>query len=409
VREQARIVNSLLKLRFERLLPEVMRETDFDMWLLLCNEDNPDPVFNTMVPFDTWTPILQIVVLARNADGAVDRLNLSRTNMRGLYENGWDPNGKDDQWACLKRVVKERNPKRIGVNESEVMWAADGLTATLRRKLEATLGARHASRLQSAEPLCIRWLETLIDEELVVYERAVSLGHYLIRDTFSSHAITPGVTTCEDLRYHYWQRAVDLGLRPSFLPFFNLVRSDSMKKQYDPADGVIRQGDLIHCDTGVEYLRLITDHQENAYILRTGEADAPEGLRAALREANRLQDIFAAEFQQGLTGNQILRNALTKARAAGIPNPKIYSHSLGHLLHEPGPLIGLPWEQENTGPRGDVVLDHNTCFTMELSVRCPVPEWGGQEVTMACEQDIAFTRDGVRFLDGRQPELHLVG
>ena len=110
----------------------------------------------------------------------------------------------------------------------------------------------------------------------------------------------------------------------------------------------------------------------------------------------------------GLSGNELLSNILTRARAAGIPNPRVYSHSLGLFLHEPGPLIGLPWEQERCAGRGDVRLGYGNCFTMELSVCDRVPEWGGQEVTMSLVQDVCFTEAGCRLIDGRQTALHLV-
>ncbi|HOX38142.1 MAG TPA: M24 family metallopeptidase [Candidatus Brocadiia bacterium] len=409
VREQARVVNDLLRLRLDRLLPQVMQETGFDTWIIVCNEDNHDPVFNAMIPFDTWAPILQIIAFCLNPDGTVDRLNISLTNLKDMYQRKWDLNAADDQWTTLVKILRDRRPKRIGINQSDVIWAADGLTATLKERLVAALGPKLSARMESAEKLCVRWLETFIEEELPVYEQAVRLTHHIIAETFSTSVITPGVTTTTDLRWFFWQSLADRGLTYSFTPFFDVQRSDEMKKRFDPADGVIRQGDLIHCDVGLIYMRFITDLQENAYVLRTGESDAPQGLRDALSQTNRLQDIFMGEFRQGLTGNQILNTALAKAREAGLSNPRIYSHSVGRFLHEPGPLIGLPWEQNDTGARGEVNLDYDTCFTMELGVRHPVQEWGGQLVSMSCEQDIVFRRDGATCLDGRQTRLHLIG
>jgi hypothetical protein len=127
-----------------------------------------------------------------------------------------------------------------------------------------------------------------------------------------------------------------------------------------------------------------------------------------MAEATRLQDIFLAEFEYGLTGNELLTNILNRARAGGVPNPKVYSHSLGLFLHEPGPLIGLPWEQEACPGRGDVKLAYNNSFTMELSVSGPAAEWDGQEVRIAREEDVVFTRDGCRLIDTRQVDFYLV-
>ena len=95
-------------------------------------------------------------------------------------------------------------------------------------------------------------------------------------------------------------------------------------------------------------------------MLKEDETDAPVGLRTLLAEGNRLQDIFMAEFHRGQTGNQLLRHILELARREAVPNPRIYSRFLGLFLHRPGPLIGLPWEQESNPGRGDVVLEMAT-------------------------------------------------
>lgn len=415
IRQRAEVVNKATLMRLERLLPRVMREAGFDMWLIVCNEDDYDPVFKTMIPYNSWCPITQILVFYDPGQGKeIERLNVSRTDMLGLHKAAWDSRAwdnekKESQWDCLARIVKERDPKKIGINESDVIWAADGLTASLKKKLVNTIGSKYAARLQSAEDLSVRWLETLLDEELELFERAVTIGHALIAETFSSKVITPGATTTEDLRYYYWQRAEDLGLDRSFMPGFSIRGRDPKEfDKYGKDDKVIRPGDLIHCDVGITYLRYNTDHQEWAYVLRPDEIDAPETFMKILAEGNRLQDVFCSEFKAGLTGNQLLAGILAKAREKGIPMPRVYSHSLGYFLHEPGPLIGLPWEQLNTGGRGDIKLVPNSCFTAELSVDGQVPEWGGKVLRLGIEQDVAFTEKGIYFVDGRQTKFHIV-
>jgi Xaa-Pro aminopeptidase len=408
IRERVDLVNAVTLRRLDTLLPRVLRETGFDMWIIAANEDQPDAVLQTMIPYNTWNRRTQIVVFFdRGPEKGVERLNVSKMNMRGFHKNSWDPD-KEGQWECLARVVAERDPKRIGINESEVIWAADGISASLKRKLIAALGPRYEARIQSAEKLATVWLETLLDEEIALMERAVKISHALIAETYSRAVITPGVTTVDDLVYHYWQRALDLGLEKAFNPSFSIRRGPGEREMYGRDDRTIRRGDLIHCDLGIIYLRYYTDHQEWAYVLRHGEADVPESFRMALAEGNRLQEIFAREFKEGLSGNELLRNVLVRAKEEGIPGPRVYSHSLGYFLHEPGPLIGLPDEQENTGGRGDVRLVPNSAFTAEMSVDFPVPEWDGQPLRLGIEQDIVFTPDGVVFLDGRQTKFHLV-
>ena len=118
--------------------------------------------------------------------------------------------------------------------------------------------------------------------------------------------------------------------------------------------------------------------------------------------------VFMGEFESGRTGNELLRAILDRARREEIPRPKVYSHSLGLFLHQPGPLIGLPWEQAPCLPRGETELEYNMCFTMELSAESSVAEWNGQLVRCPLEEDVVYTTDGCALLDVRQTEFYLI-
>lgn len=100
------------------------------------------------------------------------------------------------------------------------------------------------------------------------------------------------------------------------------------------------------------YLRLATDTQQLAYVLRLGEDSAPVGLRQALTTGNQLQDILADEFVAGRTGNEILSKALREAAQRGIKG-SIYTHLIGYHGHGDGPTIGL-WDMQQGVPgKGD--------------------------------------------------------
>ncbi len=409
MRQRADVIWRLLKRRLDTILPLAMRENGFDMWLILCQEDDLEPVFKTMIPMDTWCPILQILVFYDKGEAeGVECINISGTNMRDLYD--WPYRGQlpEKQWPLLKQVIQERDPKKIGINTGSIQWAAGGLTHNLYSQLLEVLPEKYIRRLESAEPMAVRWLATLTDDEIELYEHVANVAHHILAECYSRKAVVPGVTTVQDLEWYYWQRCADLGLEVSFKPFFNLVRSEAAWEKFGRDDRVIRPGDFVHSDVGISYLRLNSDHQEWMYVLLPGEEDAPEGMKALMREANRLQDVFMAEFSRGLTGNELLKNIITRAQKEGIRDPRVYSHSLGLLLHEPGPLIGLPWEQKRCMGRGDVKLEYNESFTMELSVSGKVPEWDGQEVRMGMEEDVVFTEDGCRLIDGRQTSFYII-
>ncbi|HEU5087263.1 MAG TPA: M24 family metallopeptidase, partial [Roseiflexaceae bacterium] len=170
---------------------------------------------------------------------------------------------------------------------------------------------------------------------------------------------------------------------------------------------LITHGDVLHCDVGFYYLGLATDQQQHAYVLKPGESDAPAGLKAAMQAGNRLQDILLEAMQIGRTGNEVLRDALARARDEGL-EPSIYTHPLGYHGHAAGPTIGL-WDRQDGVPgAGDYELFDQTCYAIELNVKHPVPEWDGQKVQIALEED-GVLRDGkADFINGRQTELHLI-
>ncbi len=407
MRERADLTYRILAERLDTVLPLAMDDGDLDMWIVLCQEDDLDPIHETMIPLDCWCPILQMLVFIRTPDG-MRRVNICGTNTKDLYERPYTGQVEDEQWKVLQSLVREADPGRIGVNIGSVQWCAGGLTHNLFTQLRERLPEGYADRLVSAEAACARWASTLSPMQIDLFEHAVAVAHHILARCYSRDAVVPGVTTATDLEWYYWQQAVDLGLEVSFRPFFNRVRSEAAAEAYGPDDKALRPGDLIHSDVGIKYLGLNTDHQQWAYILRPGETQPPEGIQRLMAEANRLQNVFMSEFQEGRTGNEMLASILTRARAEGIPNPKVYSHSLGMFLHEPGPLIGLPWEQERCVGRGDVALVSGNAFTAELGVRDAVPEWGGQVVGFGIEEDVVFTDGVCRMVHGRQERFYLI-
>jgi Xaa-Pro aminopeptidase len=173
-------------------------------------------------------------------------------------------------------------------------------------------------------------------------------------------------------------------------------------------DPVIQAGDVLHCDVGITVARLNTDTQHLAYVLREGESDAPAGLKQAIANANKMQDLTLEELRPGRTGNEILKSMRARMTAAGIDGTQ-YSHPIGLHGHGAGPLIGL-WDYQDGVPgRGDAKVIPSMWYSIELQATTPVPEWGGQRVRMAQEEDAIIDAAGkVRWALRRQDRLFLV-
>ena len=405
LKEQAAVCDGWLASRLSALLPELMRREKIDMWLVICEEYNEDPVYLSLVPFASLSArrLTMLVMFDRGEDKGIEKFSVSRYGIGSLFPTVWKAD-QEGQWQALARAIKERGPRRIGINESDIFAFGDGLSASKKKALVQAIGPEFAKRLVGAERLAVGWLERRLPAEIEVYHHICAIAHAVIAEAFSNAVITPGVTTTADVEWWIWEKFRALGQTTWFNPGIELQRPASSPYKNSP---VIHRGDLLHCDIGINYLRLNTDTQQHAYVLMPGEADAPPGLKSALAQGNRLQDILLAEMKEGLTGNQILAAALKRAKDEGL-RPSIYTHPLGVHGHAAGPTIGLWDKQGGVAGAGDYPLYPDTVFSIELNVRAAVPEWNNQDVQIALEQDAAFTKPGPRFLDRRQTELYLI-
>ena len=410
-RERVRVMNEWLKWRLDNIIPKLMRREGIDMWLVINREYNEDPVYMSLVPEPAMaarrTSIL--IFYDQGEDLGVQRLSGSYYGIGEWYKATWT-NKKKKQFESLAEVIKKLNPKKIGINVSSTWAFGDGLSASLKEKLEKALRTEYSKRLVSAENLCIGWLETRSPQELSVYRHICGIAHDIIAEFYSNRVITPDVTTTQDVVWWIRQKITDLGLETWFQPSISIQRHKKEAAKYKGSRGVIRRGDLLHCDVGIVYLGLCTDMQWQAYVCRIGEEDAPEGLKEALRRTNRLGDIFRGEFKTGRSGNDIVRSAMKKAEDEGL-RPLIYSHPLGFHGHAAGPpMDARPRERAPEGVelRGKYPLYANTCYAIEYSCTTSIPEWDNQDVRIGFEETGVFTEKGCTFIDGHQTKFYLI-
>ncbi len=284
--------------RLENLLSGLMEETGIEMLLVLNREYAEEPVYFTLVPQPAHAARrTKMLVFHRRDDGSPDRLNVNRYPLGEPYQVGWSGGELDEQWRALGELIAGRDPQTIGINFSAHWPEADGLTRGLHRKLLTALPERLHDRLVSAEELVIRWFETRSEQELEVYPHMVALARSVLAEGFSSKVITLGVTTTDDLAWYLRERFEQRGLPIWFMPYVNIQRQGvecNPDMAFCGIEGVIRPGDVLHTDVGICYLKLCTDTQEMASVMKPGEEGVPAGLRHALSEDNRWQDLLAA-------------------------------------------------------------------------------------------------------------------
>lgn len=411
MRERAGVIDRWTEDKLDNLVPELMRREEIDMWVLVAREYNEDPALLTMLPA-TWQSSRRTTILLFFDPGEgkpVERMAVARYDI-GFFETQWFPDEQPDQWARFGEIVAEKNPEKIGINFSEHFALGDGISHTDFTHLANSLDSNLQDRIVSAENLAIGWLETRSEEEKSVYPQINRIAHHIVAEGLSERVITPGITTTEDVQWWYRNRIRDLNLTAWFHPSVSVERGDSPEEDGDFSSSgegnVILPGDLIHIDFGIEYLRLSTDTQRNAYVLKQGETEAPQGLQDALAKANRLQDILTGQFETGRTGNDILARALDMADSEGI-NATIYTHPIGYHGHAAGPTIGL-WDQQGGVPgNGDYPLFPNTAHSIELNAEVYIPEWD-KHILMKLEEDAIFDGENVYYIDGRAEKFYLI-
>ena len=415
-KERARVVDELLADRFNNLLPQLMDTTDLDMWILISREYNEDPVLRTMLPAKWLNARRRTILLFYRDKGknTIEKLAVARYNVGANIESAWDKEKEPNQWKRLMQLIEERNPKKIGLNFSKDHNIADGLDKTDYEEFMKNLPQKYHKKVVSAEQLAVRWIETRTEREMVIYNQLVDITHDIIAEAFSEKVITPGITTTTEVEWWMRQKVTDLGLKTWFHPTVDVQRSkeELVSHLYSfsgrPDDMVILPGDLLHCDFGITYLRLNTDCQELAYVLKPKENSAPEFLINGLKDGNRVQDFMTKNMIKGRTGNEILAKALSDAKSVGL-RPAIYTHPLGMYGHSAGTTIGM-WDSQGGVMKDDgenYPLNPNTVYAIELNTTITISEWN-RDIRIMLEEAGFYSENGFRYVNGRQTELLLI-
>ena len=415
-KQRAAVVDEILSDRFDNLLPGLMDQTGIDMWIVISREYNEDPVLRTMLPA-TWLNARRRTILVFFRDrqkNILERLAVARYNVGKNIVSAWDKEKQPDQWERLMEIIEERDPSTIGLNFSKDHNIADGLDKTDYDEFMSHLPKRFQKRVVSAEQLAVRWIETRTEREMILFAHLVQITHEIIAEAFSEKVITPGVTTTSDVEWWMRQKVTDMGLETWFHPTVDIQRSEESLVSHlysfsgRPEDMLILPGDLLHCDFGITYLRLNTDCQELAYVLKPEETAPPQYLVDALKDGNRVQDHLTDNMKTGLTGNEILARALKAGRDEGL-RPAIYTHPLGLYGHSAGTTIGM-WDAQDGVMKGDgdnYPLKPNTAYAIELNTTVTLPEWK-RDIRIMLEEAGFYGEDGFRYVNGRQTELLLI-
>lgn len=178
--------------KFDLVLPEAMRENQIDMWITVVKEGLPDP----LVP-DLGDGYVIPIGYYIFTDRGQDRIERVALNVSGylLEQNGaYDMVTSDFD---LLEFVSERDPRRIGLNMSEHIGAADGLSHTSYQHLVKTLGPVYSSRFVSAQKLISDFRSRRVASEIAAFAEAGEISREIAERALSNEVITVGITPWE--------------------------------------------------------------------------------------------------------------------------------------------------------------------------------------------------------------------
>ena len=407
--EQMEVRERWLMMRLGSLLLPMMKRHGVEMWIVVNEEFNSDPVTEHIVPPIPMVGRRDVFIFIDKGE-RIERIALVRYDEERLkkhYEMRMPARDKFNEE--LRKIVDERKPKTIALNIGGSRGQQSGLSHDSYKFLVEALGVENEKKFVSAAPLLTDFFDTRIPDELQHYRNAVAATDIITQRAFSNEVITPGKTTVGDVRWWMLEQVNKLGLKVWFQPDLRIQRQRTTTGTTGPflstasEAEVILRGDLLHVDFGLDYMSLSTDWQKHAYVLKSGETDAPSVMKSALKNTNRLQDILFSFARTGMTGTDVYEKTMAETKRQGI-DAMIYSHPIGTHGHGLGPSIDF---RGLIGGGANKIIA-GSYMSIELNTSTVLPEWGGQKITIMAEDDAVMTEKGYEFIRPRQTELYII-
>jgi Xaa-Pro aminopeptidase len=387
--------------KFDLILPEVMRENGIDMWITTVREGDYGPLYEDLGR--GYPSSLGFYVFTDRGGARIERAALGVGGYLleecGVYDI---VTGSTD----LASFVAERNPTRIGVNMSESIGAADGLSHTSYQALLEQLGDSYGSRIVSAEKLVSDFRSRRVMTEVAAFAEAGEISREIAERAFSNEVITPGVTALEDVAWWIMDQLLARGLGSSFdMPSIYITGPEGIEATSN--DRIIQRGDLLMIDWGVGFLNLYTDMKRIAYVLKDGETAVPPGIQNAFDQGRRVREVIRDNIKPGLTAAETIDVLNEKIEEAGFHVMEEFNvtsdtektevmfgcHSVGNTGHGIGPSIA--WFNPF---RATFEIKPTNMFVIELFAYTAAPEFGGAKVRIPLEDDAIVTERGVEWL-----------
>ena len=377
-----------------------MRDHGIDMWIVAVKENHYDPLWN-----DLGRGYVSGIGYYVFTDRGGDRIERAALGPSGYMLN---ESGAYDIIAAASTLaahVKERNPKRIGLNMSDEIGPADGLSVTMLAHLKKTLGDTFAVRFVSAERLVADFRSHRVASEIVAFGEAANIAIQLTERALSNEVITPGKTTLEEVAWWLQDRLLDRALGSEFdMPSVYITGPNGIEATSNRR--IIQGGDVMMIDWGVQLMNFGTDVKRVAYVLKNGETAVPKSIQHAFDRALAVRDVLKRAIKVGVRADETMKAMDSALRTAGFgviefnrPNRDDKTdvaygfHPVGNTGHDIGPSL-TTWQPLQT----TFTMHDQHLFSFEYFAYTPIAEWGGAKLRIPIEDDAILTDAGIQFV-----------
>lgn len=394
--------------RINQLLPKALMAAQVDAWMVICRENNNDPMADH--------------IGGENAGGTAAFLFYN--DAEGFHSKVFSPSGEataldeldiHDEVVSVARgtsavkmavdFIKTKNFQKIAINSSSTNSAADGLSFTQRKNLEALMG-KDAEKLVSSTEVVYEWLSIKLPEEVEILTKAAQLTADWQIEAYKM--VVPGKTTDADVAKFLKKKMATYGVSDGWAPDQNPnVNSGPDRGHSHATNKVIMPGDVIQIDFGIKlYERWVSDIQRFAYVLKAGETKAPDNIQYYWESGKAGSRAALAAMKPGVKGVDVDR-AQRKLMKAAKSEYVMWStgHPVGYVAHDVGPNLGGS-QASHVRPASEKKLKEGMTFAFD-----GFHAWkraDGTEKTISVEEMAVVTKEGARYLIPPQEELVLI-
>ena len=398
------------KERIKQLLPAAMETTGLDAWLVICRENDNDPMADhiggenaggtaVFLFYSASEDFHSIVFSPVGEATALDELD--------IHERVIPVDRGASAIEDAAKFIGNLSLGRIAINTSNQNKLADGLSHSQYQALTTALDPESRAALVSSEDLIYEWLSIKLPQEIEIMRKAAELTAAWQIEAYAT--IVPGETTDAEVAAFLDAKMEAYGVGEAWSPSQNPnVNSGPDRGHSHATDKVIMPGDVIQTDFGIKlYDRWVSDIQRFAYVLGPDQNQAPDHIQRYWESA---RDGGFAAFQAmkpGVRGEDVdaAQRALMKQNESEYVMWST-GHPVGYVAHDAGPNLGgshIPGQR----PAAQLRLKAGMVFAFD-GFHAWTLEQGGTK-TISVEEMAVITQNGAEYLIPPQQELILIG